>query len=143
MLEELTKLYDAYVDTFREADGKLPVMMQLKRAHTGFVVKNAELIADGEGFTDEEREVSLAAALLHDTCRRRRRRAWSAPQAWIFSFAAATFFFSSSLWSWNFLRRSASAVPRIWTASRAAFVGPALPQATVATGTPLGICTVA
>ena len=69
MLEELTKLYDAYVDTFREADGKLPVMMRLKRAHTGFVVKNAELIADGEGFTDEEREVSLAAALLHDTGR--------------------------------------------------------------------------
>ena len=69
MLEELTKLYDAYVDTFREADGKLPVMMQLKRAHTGFVVKNAELIADGERFTDEEREVSLAAALLHDTGR--------------------------------------------------------------------------
>ena len=69
MLEELTKLYDAYVDTFREADGKLPVMMQLKRDHTGFVVKNAMLIADGEGFSDEEREVALAAALLHDTGR--------------------------------------------------------------------------
>ena len=69
MLEELTRLYDAYVDTYREADGKLPVMMQLKRVHTGFVVGNAGLIADGEGFTDEEREVSLAAALLHDTGR--------------------------------------------------------------------------
>ena len=69
MLEELTKLYDAYVDTYREADGELPVMMRLKRAHTGFVVRNAELIADGEGFTDEEREVALAAALLHDTGR--------------------------------------------------------------------------
>ena len=69
MFEELTKLYDAYVDTFREADGKLPVMMQLKRTHTAFVVRNAELIADGEGFTDEERKVSLAAALLHDTGR--------------------------------------------------------------------------
>ena len=44
-------------------------MMQLKRDHTAFVVKNAELIADGEGFTHEEREVSLAAALLHDTGR--------------------------------------------------------------------------
>ena len=69
MLDELTRLYDAYVDTYREADGKLPVMMQLKRAHTGFVVKNAELIADGEGFTPEEREVAVAAALLHDTGR--------------------------------------------------------------------------
>ena len=65
----LTKLYDEYVDTYREADGKLPVMMQLKRDHTGFVVRNAELIADGEGFTGEEREVALAAALLHDTGR--------------------------------------------------------------------------
>ena len=69
MLEELTRLYDAYVDTYREADGKLPVMMQLKRVHTACVVKNAELIADGEGFTLEEREVSLAASLLHDTGR--------------------------------------------------------------------------
>ena len=69
MLEELTRLYDAYVDTFREADGQLPVMMRLKRVHTGFVVQNAEAIADGEGFTDEEREVALAAALLHDTGR--------------------------------------------------------------------------
>ena len=69
MLEELTRLYDEYVDTYREEDGELPVMMRLKRVHTGFVVKNAEAIADGEGFTDEEREVSLAAALLHDTGR--------------------------------------------------------------------------
>ena len=65
----LTKLYDAYVDTYREADGELPVMMRLKRAHTAFVVRNAELIADGEGFSEEEREVALAAALLHDTGR--------------------------------------------------------------------------
>ena len=69
MLEELTRLYDEYVDTFREADGELPVMMRLKRVHTGFVVKNAEAIADGEGFSEEEREVALAAALLHDTGR--------------------------------------------------------------------------
>ena len=69
ILPRLVKLYDEYVDTYREADGKLPVMMQLKRTHTAFVVKNAELIADGEGFTSEEREVALAAALLHDTGR--------------------------------------------------------------------------
>ena len=69
MLTELTKLYDAYVDTYRGEDGKLPAMMQLKRTHTAFVVKNAELIADGEGFAPEEREVALAAALLHDTGR--------------------------------------------------------------------------
>ena len=69
LLPCLTKLYDEYVDTYREADGELPVMMRLKRVHTGFVVKNAEAIADGEGFSAEEREVALAAALLHDTGR--------------------------------------------------------------------------
>ena len=69
MLDELTKLYDAYVDTYRDENGELPVMMQLKRTHTAFVVRNAEAIADGEGFTSEEREVALAAALLHDTGR--------------------------------------------------------------------------
>ena len=68
-LDELRRLYDGYVDTYREAGGALPSMMQLKRAHTGFVVKNATLIADGEGFDDLTREVSLSAALLHDTGR--------------------------------------------------------------------------
>ena len=68
-LEELTRLYDAYVDTYRDESGELPAMMRLKRTHTAFVVKNAGLIADGEGFSDEEREVALAAALLHDTGR--------------------------------------------------------------------------
>ena len=69
MIEKLTRFYDAYVDTYRDENGELPVMMQLKRTHTAFVVRNAEAIADGEGFTAEEREVALAAALLHDTGR--------------------------------------------------------------------------
>ena len=67
--DELRRLYDGYVDTYRERDGSLPSMMQLKRAHTGFVVKNATLIADGEAFDPLVREVSLEAALLHDTGR--------------------------------------------------------------------------
>ena len=69
MLDALQKAYDAYVDTFREPDGRLPPMMQLKRTHTAFVVRNAEAIAAGEGFSDEERKAALAAALLHDTGR--------------------------------------------------------------------------
>ena len=69
MLNELTRLYDAYVDAYRGADGELPAMMRLKREHTAFVVRNAALIADGEGFSPEAREVVLAAALLHDTGR--------------------------------------------------------------------------
>ena len=67
--DELLRRYDAYVDTFRAADGTLPAMMQLKRTHTAFVVRNATLIADGEGFAPEAREKALAAALLHDTGR--------------------------------------------------------------------------
>ena len=69
MLDELTRLYDGYVDGYRNPDGSLPSMMRLKRIHTGFVVKNAELIADGEKFDAETREAALAAALLHDTGR--------------------------------------------------------------------------
>ena len=57
------------VDGYRNPDRSLPSMMRLKRIHTGFVVKNAELIADGEGFDAETREAALAAALLHDTGR--------------------------------------------------------------------------
>ena len=69
MLTELARLYDGYVDGYRDADGKLPKMMRLKRVHTGFAVKNAELIADGESFDPKTREAALAAALLHDTGR--------------------------------------------------------------------------
>jgi len=69
ILEELRRLYDAYVDAYRLEDGSLPRLMQLKRAHTGFVVKNAAMIADGESFSPLERETALAAALLHDTGR--------------------------------------------------------------------------
>lgn len=68
-LKRLTEVYDRYVDTYRETDGRLPVMMQLKRDHTAHVVRNAELIAAGEGFDPQTREVALAAALLHDTGR--------------------------------------------------------------------------
>ena len=69
MTVSLKKSYDAYVDTFCGADGKLPEMMQLKRTHTAFVVRNAEEIAKGEGFSAEDRAAALAAALLHDTGR--------------------------------------------------------------------------
>lgn len=69
MLTELTKLYDGYVDTYRDAEGNLSSLMRLKRIHTGFVVKNSVLIADGEGFDAKTREAAIASALLHDTGR--------------------------------------------------------------------------
>ena len=68
-LEELTTTYDRYVDAYRGEDGELPPMMRLKREHTQMVVRNAALIADGEGFDEATREASLVAALLHDTGR--------------------------------------------------------------------------
>ena len=68
-LKRLTEAYDRYVDTYRGADGELPAMMRLKRVHTAFVVKNAELIAAGESFDPVTRDVALAAALLHDAGR--------------------------------------------------------------------------
>ena len=67
--DDILRLYDAYVDEYRDADGRLPKMMQLKRTHTAFVVKNAREIAEGEGFSPELLEDALIAALLHDTGR--------------------------------------------------------------------------
>lgn len=67
--EALKGLYDRYVAGYRDAGGRLPVMMELKYRHTAQVVENARLIADGEGFPARERELALAAALLHDTGR--------------------------------------------------------------------------
>ena len=67
--QKLTEQYNAYVDTFRGADGKLPPMMELKRIHTAHVVANARLIAKGEGFDAETARACDAAALLHDTGR--------------------------------------------------------------------------
>lgn len=69
MLKVLAGLYDAYVDTFRGADGKLPTMMQLKRVHTAHVVDNAKRIAAGESFGPNVACLCEAAALLHDTGR--------------------------------------------------------------------------
>ena len=68
-LEELRERYDRYVAEFRDPFGHLPKMMQLKYEHTRLVVENAEAIARSERFTDEERFVAVASALLHDTGR--------------------------------------------------------------------------
>lgn len=68
-LRELTAAYNRHVDGYRLPNGELPAMMELKRIHTAHVVRNAELIADGERFDAVTREAVLAAALLHDTGR--------------------------------------------------------------------------
>ncbi len=68
-LRILTDAYHAYVDTYRQPDGKLPVMMQLKLTHTAGVVAAARRIAEGEGFDARTTVACEAAALLHDTGR--------------------------------------------------------------------------
>ena len=67
-MKNLRELYFAYVDTFR-VDGKLPLMMELKRIHTAKVVENARAIVAGEGFDAATARVCELAALLHDTGR--------------------------------------------------------------------------
>ena len=67
--DDLVRLYEGYVDSYRDEKGELSKMMQLKRIHTDFVVKNAASIADGESFDARMREAALFAALLHDTGR--------------------------------------------------------------------------
>lgn len=68
-LQEIYAAYFAYVDTFREPDGTLPRMMELKLVHTKKVVENAKAIAAGEGFDARVALACEAAALLHDTGR--------------------------------------------------------------------------
>lgn len=69
MLAELTERYNSYVDTYRDAGGALPEMMELKLVHTMNVVDAARRIAAGEGFDARTALACEAAALLHDTGR--------------------------------------------------------------------------
>lgn len=69
MLEKLTSLYNAYVDTYRDSSGQLSEMMELKLVHTMNVVDAARRISAGEGFDERTALACEAAALLHDTGR--------------------------------------------------------------------------
>ena len=67
--DELTAQYTAYVDTFRDADGLLPIMMKLKLDHTHRVVEDARRVMEGEGWGADDFQLGEATALLHDTAR--------------------------------------------------------------------------
>jgi HD superfamily phosphodiesterase len=67
--EELTKKYNAYVDSFKDADGVLAVMMKLKLDHTHRVVEDARRVMAGEGWGPDDFQLGEATALLHDTAR--------------------------------------------------------------------------
>lgn len=60
------EIYDNYVVTYRDENGKLPPLMELKYEHTMHVLENAEYIAKSENFSAEEQSVSSIAALFHD-----------------------------------------------------------------------------
>jgi len=65
----LERLYNGYVDSFRNADGVLPEMIGLKLRHTRGVVDDAVLIMEGEGWSSDDCLTGRASALLHDTGR--------------------------------------------------------------------------
>lgn len=69
MTKELSEKYLAYVDTFRDSQGRLGKMLELKLNHTLRVVANAGLIEAGGNFDEDERRAAIDAALLHDTGR--------------------------------------------------------------------------
>ena len=67
--ETLKSAYLEYVDSYRDGEGRLPGMMQLKLDHTMKVLEAAERICEGESMDGETVLACRAAALLHDTGR--------------------------------------------------------------------------
>lgn len=68
-LETLTRRYEAYVDSFRDASGELPQMIGLKFRHTRRVVEDARRIMSGEAWPEASFVLGEACALLHDAGR--------------------------------------------------------------------------
>lgn len=61
--------FNAYVDTFRAADGSLVDAMQCKLDHTFDVVRFAELIEESGPFDADDRFLASLCALFHDVAR--------------------------------------------------------------------------
>lgn len=61
--------FERILGEYRQADGALPPMMELKRLHTFQVVENAVAVAAAEGWPDDWRFCGWAAALFHDVGR--------------------------------------------------------------------------
>lgn len=68
-LETLTRRYQAYVDSYRDASGALSSMMQLKLEHTLCVVEDARRVMAGEAWPEADCVMGEACALLHDSGR--------------------------------------------------------------------------
>lgn len=58
--------FNEYVTTFRDSEGQLSPMLQLKLTHTMHVIKDAKTIMRDEGWSKEQRLSGEVCALLHD-----------------------------------------------------------------------------
>ncbi|HOX23407.1 MAG TPA: HD domain-containing protein, partial [Elusimicrobiales bacterium] len=65
----LSRWFNNYADGFRDANGKLHPLLELKRCHSLRVARNAELIVLGNGDTPAKVKLAKAAGLLHDVGR--------------------------------------------------------------------------
>jgi hypothetical protein len=63
---EITRRFQAYVDSFRSGGGELCPMLQLKLTHTMHVVKDAERIMRAETWSAGRYPAGCVCALLHD-----------------------------------------------------------------------------
>lgn len=69
MQAELLAWFDQFVDGYRQPDGSLATLLELKYRHTHLVTANAVAIAAQEPWTEAWRCCAWAAGLLHDVGR--------------------------------------------------------------------------
>jgi len=68
-LGRLEQFFEAYTRRFRDADGVLPEMQDLKLVHSRHVAADAARIIQAEGWPEARGLLGLACALLHDVGR--------------------------------------------------------------------------
>lgn len=68
-LQQLEAFFDGYTRRFAAADGRLHPMQQLKVDHSRHVVANAAHIMAGDSWSEADRRLGVACALLHDVGR--------------------------------------------------------------------------
>jgi len=69
LYQALQRWFFDYVREFRDADGKLPFMMEIKLVHSRRVASDASELAEALGCSESEMHVARIAGLLHDVGR--------------------------------------------------------------------------
>ncbi|MBN1830018.1 MAG: HD domain-containing protein [Deltaproteobacteria bacterium] len=67
--DSLQRWFEHYTDQFRDQDGVLRPLLELKRCHSLRVAGNARFIADALKFSESERRLAETAGLVHDVGR--------------------------------------------------------------------------